>query len=62
MVKIKFVIHYVTVLLFAIQPGFEIVEVDGVRVKGMTHGEAARTLAQAFSTEQPTIELAIIPK
>lgn len=49
-------------LFFAIQPGFEIVEVDGVRVKGMTHDEAARTMAQAFSTEKPTIELTVIPK
>jgi len=44
-----------------VQPGFEIVEVDGVRLRGRTHDEAAMLLAQAFNSENPTIELIVIP-
>ena len=43
------------------QPGFEIVEVDGVRVRGMTHNSAARQMAAAFRSERPTIELVVVP-
>lgn len=44
-----------------LQAGFEIVEVDGVRLRGMTHDSAARQLAYAFRSEKPTIELVVIP-
>ena len=44
-----------------LQAGFEIVQVDGVGIRGLTHDAAAKTLAQAFRSERPTIELVVIP-
>ena len=47
--------------LLCFQPGFEIVEVDGVRVKGKTNDEAVYTLAKAYGSASDSIKLIVIP-
>lgn len=44
-----------------LKPGFEIVEVDGVRVKGKTNDEAVYTLAKAYGSASDSIKLIVIP-
>ena len=43
------------------QPGFEIVEVDGKRVRGKSQSVATQLLAEAFNNNQATMTFIVIP-
>lgn len=57
--------NYVLVVMiylhFNIQPGFEILEVEGVKLNGKTHGEVVQVMAEAFMSHNQTLKLIVIP-
>ena len=44
-----------------IQPGFEIVEVDGKRLRGKSQSEATHLVAEAFNNTNQTMTFIVIP-
>ena len=44
-----------------LRAGFEIVSIDGFQVKGRTHAEAVKIISQAVASENPTLELVVVP-
>ena len=48
-------------LKFPLQPGFEVVEVDGKRLRGKSQSEATHLVAEAFNSTNQTMTLIVIP-
>lgn len=59
--------HYYTVqsvqllLISQIQPGFLVLKVDGQSIQGLLLREAEMKLNDAYSNEQPTLQLVVLP-
>ena len=47
--------------LLPFQPGFEIVEVDGITLRGTKKREALQILNNAYRSDRPTLKITIIP-
>jgi len=47
--------------IFPLQPGFEILQVDNIRVHGKSYHNAAREIADTFKMEGPTVQFIVIP-
>ena len=47
--------------MFLMQRGFEIVEVDGKRLRGKSESEATHVLAEMFNTDNQTMTFIVIP-
>ena len=47
--------------IFPLQPGFEIVQVDNIRIRGKSYHNAAREIADTFKTEGQTVQFVVIP-
>ncbi len=43
------------------QPGFEIVQVDNIRIRGKSYHDAAREIADAFKSKGLTVQFIVIP-
>lgn len=48
-------------IFFPLQPGFEIVQVDNIRIRGKSYHNAAREIADTFKTEGQTVQFVVIP-